>query len=103
VVGEGHLEEGVAGAALVSGPCEEGARLAVVLERLPVGIDRPRGVAGFEEVLDRLLRIVGLAEMAGEEGVGLLGRFLVDLLERLSNFLVQLAPCLLTHLTLPTT
>ena len=66
------------------------ARLAVVLERLPVGVDGARGVARLQQVLDRLLRLVGLGEVAGEEPVGLLGRFLVDVLQRLADALVQL-------------
>ena len=91
VVGERHLEERVARAALVADPRQEGARPAVVLERFLVRVDRAGGVAGLQEVVDGLLGLVGLLEVPGEKPVGLLRRLLVDLLERLAHALVQLA------------
>ena len=60
-MGERDLEERVARAALVADAGEERARLPVVLERLLVGVERARGVAGLEQVVDRLLGLVRLA------------------------------------------
>ncbi len=90
VVGERHLEEGVAGASLVAELAEEGARLPVVLERLLVGVDRACPVAGLQKVVDGLVGDVRLAEVAGEERVALLRGLAVDLLQRLADALVEL-------------
>ena len=70
---ERHLEERVAGAPLVADPGEEVARLPVVLERLLVGVEGPRRVARLQQVVDRLLRLVGLAEVPGEQREDFLG------------------------------
>jgi hypothetical protein len=90
VVGERHLEEGVAHPLVVADAGEERPRLAVVLQRLLVGVDGARSVPGLEQVLGGLLRLIGLAEVAGEQAVRLLGRFAVDLFERLADALVEL-------------
>ena len=68
------------------------ARSAVVLEGFLVRVDGARAIARLEEVLDRLVGHVRLAEVAGEEPEGLLRRLAVDLLQRLADALVELPP-----------
>ena len=72
MVGERHLEESFGERSSLP-VREEGASLAVMLQRLLVCIDRPSAISGPQEVFDRLLGVVRLAEVARQEGEGLLG------------------------------
>ena len=67
VVDERDLEERLARAAVVAEPAQELARLPVVADRLPVGVDRPRAVARPDQVLGRLGGVVGGREVAREQ------------------------------------
>jgi hypothetical protein len=92
VVGERHLEERLARATIVTGAREEGAGLAVVLERLLVRVESARGVAGLQQVVHRLRRLVRLGEVPREDGVRVVDRLPIHLLERLPDAPVELAP-----------
>ena len=91
VVSEADAEQGVSRPALVADPLQEGHCAAIVLERLLVRVQRAGRVAGRDEVAGRLLRLVRLDEMEGEQTVDLLERVGVELLERESGGAVEVA------------
>jgi hypothetical protein len=91
VVRERHLEERVAGAPIVADAREKLTCLAVILERLLIGVDRASRVSRFQQVLDRLLRNVRYLEVPRKKTIRLLRRLLIDVLERIADLVVELA------------
>ncbi len=92
VAHERDLEERLALARGIVEPAQERARPAVVLDRLVVGVDGPRGVAREQQVACRALRLVGLGEVARERPVERLVRLSEHRLERLADAAVEAAP-----------
>ena len=66
MVHQRDLEQRLARAAVIAHRLQEGAGVAVVMDRLGVGGDRARLVAGPDQVVGRPLGIAGLAEVAGQ-------------------------------------
>ena len=63
-----------------------------MVDRLVVGVDGARRVAGEQRVARGALRLVGLGEVAGERPVDGLARLAVERLDRLADAPVQAAP-----------
>jgi hypothetical protein len=86
------LEERLALARGILEPAQERACAPVVVERLVVGVDRARRVAGEQRVAGGPLGLVGLGEVARERPVDRLARIAVERLDRLADAPVQVAP-----------
>ena len=89
---ERDLEERVALAPGIVQAPQEGARAAVVLDRLVVGVHGPRRVAGEQRVARRALGLVGLGEVVRQRPVDGVARIAVERLDGLADAPVQGAP-----------
>ena len=69
VVGEGDLEEHLAGPPRVAEPVEKGQGSAVLDDCFFLRVDRARGVAGFQQVARSPLGLVCLGEVASQQAV----------------------------------
>ena len=73
-------------------PREEVAGAAVVLEGLPVGVQRPGRVARLQQIVDGPRRLVCLAEVPREQREDLVARARIELLQGLPDVEVDLSP-----------